>query len=207
MTSLVNAWSTAILGTLLTLAHCYNMRDFNSYLKHLEDDSGSVSKREESNCPPWKPFPCPEGDCIPLNYVCDKNADCPTSEYDEDERMCTAKKRPPVDYTTDFLENLLQANGADYFVKFFGPSGANRLAGLGGTKQVAIAFTESPNVQYFAKLLKLPADGEALFARVLKAIHENKADTLTDVQFKPSEAASFKMYADKLAETGFLKAT
>lgn len=45
-------------------------------------------------CPPWKPFPCPEGECIPLNYVCDKNDDCPSSGYDEDERMCTASKIP-----------------------------------------------------------------------------------------------------------------
>lgn len=42
------------------------------------------------DCPPWKPFPCPEGECIPLNYVCDKNDDCPKTGYDEDERMCTA---------------------------------------------------------------------------------------------------------------------
>lgn len=51
------------------------------------------------------------------------------------------ERRPPVDYTSDFLENLLQSNGADYFVKFFGPAGANKLAALGGTKDVAIAFT------------------------------------------------------------------
>lgn len=33
------------------------------------------------------------------------------------------------------------ANGPDYFTKFFGPKGANKLTALGGTKDVAIAFT------------------------------------------------------------------
>jgi len=187
-------------------ANAYNVGDLKSYLERLEQQERNVAeKRAASDCPPWKPFPCPEGECIPLNYVCDKNDDCPTSGYDEDERMCTAKRRPPVDYTMDFLENLLQSNGPDYFVKFFGQKGANKLSALGGTKNVAIAFTESPTIKEFADMLKLPSDATAQLQKVLKAIHENKVDSLTDVQFKSSEVTAFKMYADKLVETGFLK--
>jgi len=114
--------TVAVISTVLSfsLVDSYNVGDLKSYLEHLERQEGNfVDKRAALECPPWKPFPCPEGECIPLNYVCDKNDDCPSSGYDEDERMCTAKRRPPVDYTTDFLENLLQSNGGDYFVKFF----------------------------------------------------------------------------------------
>lgn len=66
-------------------------------------------------------------------------------------------------------------------------------------------ISESPTIKEFAVMLKLTPESTAQLGRVLKAIHENKVDSLTDVQFKPSEVAAFKMYADKLVETGFLK--
>ncbi len=40
-------------------------------------------------CQPWQPFQCPDGDCIPLTYICDGRPDC-NSGYDENDAMCTA---------------------------------------------------------------------------------------------------------------------
>lgn len=40
-------------------------------------------------CPTWHPFQCPNGDCIPIKYLCDGSPDC-SDEYDENKSMCTA---------------------------------------------------------------------------------------------------------------------
>uniref|UniRef100_A0A915IL83 Prohormone-4 n=1 Tax=Romanomermis culicivorax TaxID=13658 RepID=A0A915IL83_ROMCU len=161
-------------------------------------------RQQASDCPPWKPFPCHDGNCIPLSYVCDKNEDCPNG-YDEDVHMCTAKRRPPADYTEDFLGNLLRTNGADFFVKFFGLVGANNLHGMGGPHAVAIALTGEPTVKEFAQKMQLSAVDTDHLAMVLKAIAGNDAAVLSKMNFRPQELASVKMYVSKLVDTGFLK--
>lgn len=40
-------------------------------------------------CPTWHPFQCPNGDCVPIKYLCDGSPDC-GDEYDENKSMCTA---------------------------------------------------------------------------------------------------------------------
>lgn len=82
-------------------------------------------------CPPTKPFLCPSddpqgGECIPIQYLCDGSSDCPNSGesqvgYDEDPRLCTAAKRPPVEETANFLKTLLDNHGSQYIAKLFGP--------------------------------------------------------------------------------------
>jgi len=61
---------------------------------------------EGNPCPdPEKPFPCKESrTCIPMAYVCDDNYDC-EGGYDEDESLCTAAHRPPVEDIMHFLDS------------------------------------------------------------------------------------------------------
>ena len=43
-------------------------------------------------------------------YLCDGAEDC-SDGYDEDPRLCTAARRPPVEETANFLYNLLVTHG------------------------------------------------------------------------------------------------
>ena len=43
-------------------------------------------------------------------YLCDGAEDC-SDGYDEDARLCTAARRPPVEETANFLYNLLVTHG------------------------------------------------------------------------------------------------
>merc|ERR1711872_818580 len=95
------------------------------------------------SCPAFEPFRCPEEQrCISIQYLCDGAADC-SDGYDEDPRLCTAARRPPVEETSSFLKSLLASHGPNYLEKLFGPKARNNLQQLGGVDQVAITLSES----------------------------------------------------------------
>ncbi|XP_074652624.1 neuropeptide prohormone-4-like [Tubulanus polymorphus] len=50
-----------------------------------------------------KPWPCKSANqCISMEFVCDENFDCRDGS-DEDEELCTAAVRPPVDDMVNFI--------------------------------------------------------------------------------------------------------
>ena len=61
--------------------------------------------------------------------------------YDEDARLCTAARRPPVEETSSFLMSLLASHGPNYLEKLFGPKARNNMQNLGGVENVAIALS------------------------------------------------------------------
>ena len=73
-------------------------------------------------------------------YLCDGAADC-SDGYDEDARLCTAARRPPVEETSSFLKSLLASHGPNYLEKLFGPKARNNMQALGGVDDVAIALS------------------------------------------------------------------
>ena len=75
-----------------------------------------------------------------LQYLCDGAADC-SDGYDEDARLCTAARRPPVEETSSFLKSLLASHGPNYLEKLFGPKARNNMQQLGGVENVAIALS------------------------------------------------------------------
>ena len=77
---------------------------------------------------------------IVLQYLCDGVADC-SDGYDEDARLCTAARRPPVEETSSFLKSLLASHGPNYLEKLFGPKARNNMQQLGGVDNVAIALS------------------------------------------------------------------
>lgn len=92
-------------------------------------------------CHPYEPFKCPgDGNCISIQYLCDGAPDCPDG-YDEDSRLCTAAKRPPVEETGSFLKSLLASHGPNYLEKLFGNKARDALKPLGGVDKVAIALS------------------------------------------------------------------
>merc|ERR1712179_894402 len=101
------------------------------------------------SCPAFEPFRCPEEQqCISIQYLCDGAADC-SDGYDEDARLCTAARRPPVEETSSFLKSLLASHGPNYLEKLFGPKARNNMQALGGPDNVAIALSESATIDDF----------------------------------------------------------
>jgi len=148
-------------------------------------------------CPTWHPFQCPNGDCIPIKYLCDGSADC-ADEFDENRQMCTAATRPPVEETASFLKALLHAHGNDFLVKLFGPKAKNQLEGMGGIDQVAVALSQSPTIESFGAEMKLSDDEISRMGIILQSIISGESSELTS-----NEAADFRFFAQKLQETGF----
>jgi len=158
----------------------------------------------DNPCPAFEPFRCPEeGKCISIQYLCDGAPDC-MDGYDEDPRLCTAARRPPVEETSSFLKSLLASHGPDYLEKLFGSKARNNLEGLGGVDVVAIALSESQTIEDFGHSLHLPrADIEHLRS-VFMAVENGDIGMLKSLGIKDSELGDVKFFLEKLVNTGFL---
>jgi len=163
------------------------------------------TEKRAGDCPPWKPFQCPEGICIPLKYLCDYNVDCPQSSYDENKKMCTAAVRPTVESTEEFLNHQLRIHGKDYFVKLFGPKAAGSLAGMGGVSAVSVALSESPRLNDFASSIGLKQPEADHLRQVLKKVADGDKPGLTTMGFNEAEIESLQPVVEQLVDTGFLK--
>merc|ERR1712192_216851 len=112
-------------------------------------------RRSAGNCPAFEPFRCPEENrCISIQYLCDGAPDC-SDAYDENPRLCTAARRPPVEETSSFLKSLLASHGPNYLEKLFGPKARDNLHDLGGVDKVAIALSESQTIEEFCRAVGL----------------------------------------------------
>merc|ERR1712179_120054 len=155
-------------------------------------------------CPAFEPFRCPEEQrCISIQYLCDGAADC-SDGYDEDPRLCTAARRPPVEETSSFLKSLLASHGPNYLEKLFGPKARNRLAELGGVDNVAIALSESKTIEDFGQTLHLDRHDIEHLRSVFLAVENGDLGMLKSLGIKDSEIGDVKFFLEKLVNTGFL---
>lgn len=164
-------------------------------------------KREvdPDRCHPTQPFRCP-GDstvCISIQYLCDGATDCPDG-YDEDPRLCTAAKRPPVEETANFLQTLLANHGPNYLEKLFGNKARDALAPLGGVQKVAVALSESETIEDFGKALHLMRNDLEHLKNVFVAVESGDMSLLKSLGIRDSELADVKFFLDKLVSTGFM---
>ncbi|CAD5231763.1 unnamed protein product [Bursaphelenchus xylophilus] len=180
-----------VLCTLGFTSEAFSIRDFVRVGSKRRDG-------EPVNCPTWHPFQCPNGDCIPIKYLCDGSPDC-SDEYDENKSMCTAATRPPVEETSAFLKALLNAHGNDFLIKLFGPKARNQLKDMGGVDQVAVSLSQSPTIEQFASEMHLGEAEVANMAAVLEAI----VSGAPTAALSANEAADFRFFVQKLQETGF----
>merc|ERR1712156_815250 len=162
------------------------------------------ARRSAVDCPAFEPFRCPEESrCISIQYLCDGAPDC-SDAYDENPRLCTAARRPPVEETSSFLKSLLASHGPNYLEKLFGPKARNNLHDLGGVDKVAIALSESQTIEDFGRELRLQrADVEHLRS-VLMAVENGDIGMLKSLGIKDSELGDVKFFLEKLVNTGFL---
>merc|ERR1711872_609968 len=158
----------------------------------------------DSPCQAFEPFRCPEeGRCISIQYLCDGAPDC-SDGYDEDPRLCTAARRPPVEETSSFLKSLLASHGPNYLEKLFGPKARNNLQPLGGVDQVAIALAESQTIEDFGEKMKLQRTDVEHLRSVFMAVENGDIGMLKSLGIRDSELGDVKFFLEKLVNTGFL---
>ncbi|CAB3361962.1 IDLSRF-like peptide isoform X2 [Cloeon dipterum] len=164
-----------------------------------------TSKRSTENCHPYEPFRCPneESKCISIQYLCDGAPDCQDG-YDEDSRLCTAAKRPPVEETASFLQSLIQSHGPNYLEKLFGSKARDALAPLGGVDKVAITLSESQTIEDFGAALHLMRSDLEHLRSVFIAVENGDLGMLKSLGIKDSELGDVKFFLEKLVNTGFL---
>jgi len=185
--------------------------DFSQVLQHRNHHgllgSGNVKREVDfDRCPPTQPFRCPGNGptkCISIQYLCDGAPDC-SDGYDEDTRLCTAAKRPPVEETANFLQTLLENHGANYLEKLFGKKARDALAPLGGPQKVAIALSESETLEDFGKALHLMRGDLEHLRNVFMAVETGDLTLLKSLGIKDTELADLKFFLDKMVSTGFL---
>ncbi|XP_069685404.1 IDLSRF-like peptide isoform X2 [Periplaneta americana] len=166
-------------------------------------DSTRLSAEGDA-CHPYEPFKCPgDGICISIQYLCDGAPDCPDG-YDEDSRLCTAAKRPPVEETASFLQSLLASHGPNYLEKLFGSKARDALAPLGGVEKVAIALSESQTIEDFGAALHLMRSDLEHLRSVFMAVENGDLGMLKSLGIKDSELGDVKFFLEKLVNTGFL---
>lgn len=162
------------------------------------------AKRNGDACHPYEPFRCPgDGICISIQYLCDGAPDCPDG-YDEDSRLCTAAKRPPVEETASFLQSLLASHGPNYLEKLFGSKARDALQPLGGVEKVAIALSESQTIEDFGAALHLMRSDLEHLRSVFMAVENGDLGMLKSLGIKDSELGDVKFFLEKLVNTGFL---
>ncbi|XP_042203824.1 prohormone-4-like isoform X2 [Homarus americanus] len=162
------------------------------------------NSRVERDCMAYEPFRCPGGEvCISIQYLCDGAPDCPDG-YDENPRLCTAAKRPPVEETASFLQSLLASHGPNYLEKLFGTKARNALKPLGGVEAVAVALSESQTIDDFGDTLHLLRSDVEHLRSVFMAVENGDIGMLKSLGIKDSELGDVKFFLEKLVNTGFL---
>merc|ERR1719431_712630 len=158
----------------------------------------------DSQCPAFEPFRCPEErKCISIQYLCDGADDC-AQGYDEDPKLCTAARRPPVEETAAFLKSLLSSHGPDYLERLFGQRARNMMEDLGGVSFVAIQLSESQTIGEFSRAVGLPWHDQQHLREVFLSVERGDLAMLKSIGIQDSEVGDMKFFFDKLINTGFL---
>ncbi|XP_067120049.1 IDLSRF-like peptide [Centruroides vittatus] len=198
------SYKTHLILLLLCVgwSHCAYLIDFSRIFQH---NSANVKREDPDRCHPTQPFRCPGTTtvCISLQYLCDGAPDCPDG-YDEDNRLCIAAKRPPVEETANILQTLLANHGPNYLEKLFGNRARDALAPLGGVQKVAIALSESETLDDFGTALHLMRTDLEHLRSVLTAVESGDLSLLKALGIRDSELADVKVFLDKLVSTGFM---
>lgn len=158
----------------------------------------------DSQCPAFEPFRCPEErKCISIQYLCDGAEDCKDG-YDEDPKLCTAARRPPVEETASFLKSLLASHGPDYLERLFGYKARNMMRDMGGVGFVAIQLSETETLDEFCRAVGLSWPDQQHLREVFLSVERGDLGILKAIGIQDSQVGDMKFFFDKLINTGFL---
>merc|ERR1719477_78764 len=138
-------------------------------------------------CPAFEPFRCPEEQrCISIQYLCDGAADC-SDGYDEDPKLCTAARRPPVEETASFLKSLLASHGPDYLERLFGYKARNMMRDMGGVGFVAIQLSETETLDEFCQAVGLSWPDQQHLREVFLSVERGDLGILKAIGIQDSQ--------------------
>lgn len=139
---------------------------------------------------PEAPFPCRKAaKCTPVSFLCDGTTDCPDG-YDEDEELCTAKHRPPIEDIQTFLKNQKDWIYRTLF--------ANRKMG-----EVAHALVVSTDLDDFRHRLDLSPRDVDVLREAFQAVGNMDEETLEDLGMPPSAWNEVNFIFGQLIRSGF----
>ncbi|XP_064602839.1 neuropeptide prohormone-4-like [Liolophura sinensis] len=141
-------------------------------------------------CPADKPFLCKvTPKCIPLEYVCDGNFDC-DGGFDENEAVCNAANRPPVEELWEFLEK----EHSWILPKLFDGIDA---------EFVAHSLAVSPDVHDVQLVLGLSDTAVNNIKTAFKAVEDGDERPLEAMGMPENEWHTTEYMLDKLIKSGF----
>ncbi|KAM7542679.1 hypothetical protein Aperf_G00000010910 [Anoplocephala perfoliata] len=114
-----------------------------------------------NECPETSPWPCREpGFCLSFDFICDGEQDCPDG-YDEDQEMCIAKQRPPVEYLYRFIKRY-----QDWLIP--------GILGEGSPMDLAKKLVESPAILDYARSAHLNEKQLANLSSLIEGVTQRK---------------------------------
>jgi hypothetical protein len=124
-----------------------------------------------------------------MGYVCDANIDCEDG-YDENEELCAAANRPPI----EDIMNFLQAEKGWIIDNLF--AGRN-------IARIAHGLVVSQKVEDFRVRLGMTQDEVAPLKKALEAIGAGNARVMTSLGMPPAAWNEVSFIFSKLIKSGF----
>ncbi|VDD74976.1 unnamed protein product [Mesocestoides corti] len=144
-----------------------------------------------NDCPESSPWPCRSPNfCLSFDFICDGDLDCPDG-YDEDQEMCTAKQRPPIEYLYRFIKRY-----QDWLIPEF--------LGEGEPFDLATKLVESPSIEDYAKSARLAQHQLANLRSLIEGVVQRKEMQLVLLGMPLGAWSELFYLFDRIARSGFV---
>lgn len=182
---------------LATLLRNHQQQQQQYHPEPISDDKRSsgehLGEANDGNnpCPRAEaPFPCKSSpQCVPVSFLCDGSIDCDDG-YDEDEELCTAKHRPPIEDITKFL-----SNEKDWIL--------GTLFGGKPIGKVAHALVVSQNMDDFRRRLNMSSRDMKVLRTAFEAVANMDEEELEDLGMPISAWNEVSFIFGQLLRSGF----
>ncbi|CAF0889109.1 unnamed protein product [Brachionus calyciflorus] len=166
------------------------------------------TKNTEGCIDPTEPFQCPGSNiCISLQFICDGHpGDCP-NDFDEDQGLCVAARRPPKDTIRRLLSAQYSNFGSKFIEYLFGSKALKLFSGLRPMEAIdiiTISLSVSPSIDEFARVMEMTKIEKNRLANVLESLHTGQVSELP-AYIVNSASEGLGTLTDQLIKTNFLK--
>nr|CDS25577.1 prohormone 4 [Hymenolepis microstoma] len=145
-----------------------------------------------NTCPETRPWPCRTGHrCLAFDFICDGEKDC-ADGYDEDEELCIAKQRPPVEYMVQFITKY-----HDWLIP--------DILGEGSPLILAKMLVESPTIEDYASAAHLNKEQFSNLNSVLEGVYLRKEMQLVLLGMPIGAWSELYYLFNRIITSGFVK--